>query len=104
MAVHCPTGVLTDLTPAEAVALLSALVFQERTDAAPAPGALPPVLEDARDLSVQVTAAGAAPRRHLPLGADGALLFASICGLRLPHLLTASGSTASIIQSCIFPA
>lgn len=46
-------GVLSELTPAEAVALLSALVFQERTEAAPAPGALPPALEHARDLSVQ---------------------------------------------------
>ena len=52
---------LTELTPAEAVALLSALVFQERTDAAPAPGALPPALEDARDLSVQVAAPGPPP-------------------------------------------
>ncbi len=66
MAVHCPTGVLTDLTPAEAVALLSALVFQERTDAAPAPGALPPALEDARDLSVQVAAPGQPPAATCP--------------------------------------
>jgi len=39
--------VLTELTPEEAVALLSALVFQERGVAAPSPGGIPPALEAA---------------------------------------------------------
>ena len=46
-------GVLSELTPAEAVALLSALVFQERTDAESSPGALPQALEHAASLAKQ---------------------------------------------------
>jgi antiviral helicase SKI2 len=42
-------GVLSELSPPEAVALLSALVFQEKTDVEPA---LPPRLQQARDDAV----------------------------------------------------
>ena len=56
-----PTGVLAELTPEEAVALLSALVFQERNVAAPSPDAIPPALAAAADHAMQLAhAAGEA--------------------------------------------
>ena len=56
-----PTGVLAELTPDEAVALLSALVFQERNVAAPSPDAIPPALAAAADHAMQLAhAAGEA--------------------------------------------
>lgn len=62
-------GALAALTPAEAVALLSALVFQERTDAAPTPGSLPPALEQAAAHAMQLAMeAGAVQQKAgLPL-------------------------------------
>ena len=48
----CTTGVLADLTPAEAVALLSALVFQEKSEAEPQ---LPPALAAARQDMIVLT-------------------------------------------------
>ena len=58
------SGVLTDLTPEEAVAVLSALVFQEKTDGEPA---VPESLERARDLAMTVALAAGEVQREAGL-------------------------------------
>ena len=56
------SGLLTELGPAEAVALLSALVFQEKSDVEPT---LPPKLQQARaDLAQLVAACATAQQEH----------------------------------------
>jgi antiviral helicase SKI2 len=68
------SGVLSDLTPAEAVALLSALVFQEKSDVEPVLNeALAAARADLTALTLQVRPGvgrrGIVDLRHLPLPA-----------------------------------